>query len=103
MGLSRALCYWRPRVMGAHTRLGWTRARGAGLLGEGSAAYWQLGPVHGSGGITMQLLRITVTAGYTVDAVPPVIAPFDRPPSPAEFEAIGRTKAPAAAWFSNSF
>jgi pimeloyl-ACP methyl ester carboxylesterase len=27
------------------------------------------------------------------DAVPPVIAPFDRPPSPAEFEAIGRANA----------
>ena len=27
------------------------------------------------------------------DAVPPVIAPFDRPPSPAEFEAIGRATA----------
>src|SRR5581483_7284563 len=24
------------------------------------------------------------------DAIPPVIAPFDRPPSPAEFEAIAR-------------
>src|SRR5215813_6320202 len=27
------------------------------------------------------------------DAVPPVISPFDRPPSPAEFEAIGRANA----------
>jgi pimeloyl-ACP methyl ester carboxylesterase len=27
------------------------------------------------------------------DAVPPVIAPFDRPPSPAEFEAIARANA----------
>jgi pimeloyl-ACP methyl ester carboxylesterase len=27
------------------------------------------------------------------DAVPPVIVPFDRPPSPAEFEAIGRANA----------
>src|SRR5262249_57395149 len=27
------------------------------------------------------------------DAVPPVIAPFDRPPSPAEFEAISQANA----------